>query len=58
MPSNRYFALALLALVLAGALVVYGMWLYIIQTNGGAYYSGAAVFAIVSGMLFVAGLIF
>ena len=58
MPSNRYFALALLALVLAGASVIYGMWLYVIQTNGGAYYSGGAVLAIVAGMLFVAGLIF
>ena len=58
MPSNWYFAFARLALVLATGSVVYGMWLWIIQTSGDAYYFGAAVLAIAAGVLFVAGLIF
>lgn len=52
MPTNGFLLLAALSFATAVALVIYGMWTWIIQANGDVYYHWAGL-AAVAGVAFL-----
>jgi len=52
MPRDTFFVLAALFFAVSVALLVYGMWTWIIQFNGDVYYHRAG-FAAITGLIFL-----
>jgi membrane protein DedA with SNARE-associated domain len=57
MSGTRFLILAGVAAASSVFLLVYGMWLWIIQTNGDAYEHAAGVMAVVAIILLIVGLV-
>ena len=57
MPAGTFLILAVLSFALSAALIIYGAWTWIIQSNGDVYYLWAGLAAVAGAIFLVIGLV-